>query len=186
MKRKPSNETGARGKRAGAPSSADATQGRLEEVLERLHRRPGFLLRRCMQHISGVFEQNCADLGLTARQYDYLFVLDVVGEIGQGEIGEMLGLDRSTNTLVLKILERKKWVAREVVESDVRRRVVRITMAGRDAFAQGRAAAETAVACISGSLTKSEYQTLITLLKRIMLANVNRPLARTEAISRRA
>ena len=144
----------------------------LEEAIERLHRRPGFLLRRCLQHISGVFEQSCAEQGLTARQYDYLFLLDAVGQMGQGEIGDALGLDRSTNTLVLKILERKKWILREVHEDDTRRRTVTITRAGRSAYASGRAAAEKAVACISDPLSKSEYQTLVKLLQKIMAANL--------------
>ena len=88
----------------------DSTQDSqsLDRIAEQLGQRPGFLLRRCLQQTSAVFEQSCADLGITARQYDYLFVLDKVSRIGQGEIGELLGLDRSTNTLVLKILERKE------------------------------------------------------------------------------
>lgn len=157
---------------ASPPAASAADMG---DVVERLWRRPGFLIRRCMQQISGVFEQATADMGLTARQYDYLFVLDAVGALGQGEIGEALGLDRSTNTLVLKILERKKWVVREVVAMDTRRRVVRITPAGREAFAHGREAAQKAVACISGAITHEEYATLVTIMRKIVQANLTLP-----------
>lgn len=153
----------------------------MEDALAQLWKRPGFLLRRCLQLTSGVFEQSCAELGLTARQYDYLFVLAKVGTIGQGEIGSALGLDRATNTLVIKILERKKWIEREVVESDTRRRMVRITSEGRAAFAATRRAAKTAISSISDALSPQEYDTLVVLLQKVVAANTQAVEAQAEA-----
>lgn len=164
---------------AGSPSVI-SRETAMDETLERLLRRPGFLFRRCLQQISGVFEQATADLGLTARQYDYLFILDALGEIGQGDMGDALGLDRSTNTLVLKILERKKWVVREVVAADTRRRVVRITAAGREAFRQGREAAQEAVTHITDAVSADEYATLLFVMRKIVIANLKSP-AKSEA-----
>lgn len=153
--------------RAAAP---DAVVG-IDQIIERLWQRPGFLLRRCLQHTSGAFEQSCSELGLTARQYDYLFVLDMAGEMGQTELAAALGLDRSTNTLVLKILERKQFVERNIVANDTRRRMVRITDRGRSVCRQARVAAGNAIQCLTNALDPDEYQQLIKLLQKVVRAN---------------
>ena len=143
----------------------------IDQIIERLWQRPGFLLRRCLQHTSGIFEQSCSELGLTARQYDYLFVLDLAGEMGQTELAGALGLDRSTNTLVLKILERKQFVEREIVANDTRRRMVRITERGRSVARQARRAAGDAIQCLTNALDPDEYRQLIESLQKVVRAN---------------
>lgn len=141
---------------------------KMTEAVARLWQRPGFLVRRCTQQTTAAFEQACAELDLTARQYDYLFVLDTVGEAGQGEIGDILGLDKATNTLVLKILKRKNWIISEVVASDTRRRRISITKEGRRAYTKAKAAADQAVSLFTDTLTESEYRTFIALLQKIV------------------
>lgn len=143
----------------------------METARQALLARPGFLLRRCLQKTSGRFNEGCAALGLTDRQYDYLFVLDIVEQLGQTELGEVLGLDRSTNTLVLKILERKGLVTREIPEEDTRRRLVRITAQGRDLLCRARTAADESQSAIADCLTAPEYRQLLMLLQRV-LANL--------------
>ncbi len=129
-------------------------------------------MRRCLQQTSGHFEQSCAEIGLTARQYDYLFVLNAVGQLGQGELGSTLGLDRSTNALVLKILERKAWVQRVVVATDTRRRLVQITPEGRRTFLAARKAAEGSIQTITSALSTEEYQLLLSLMRKVVQAGM--------------
>lgn len=143
----------------------------LDDIKQQLGQRPGFLLRRCLQHTSGIFEDSCAHVGITARQYDYLFVLNMVPELGQSEIAEAVGLDRSTNTLVLKILERKQFIKREIVANDTRRRMVRITDSGKAAYQSANAAAKNAIKSISDILRPDEYATLIALLQKVVKGN---------------
>jgi DNA-binding MarR family transcriptional regulator len=152
-------------------SRTEKSENVLEQAIEKLWSRPGFLLRRCLQHTSGVFEQSCAEIGLTARQYDYLFILDMVGEMGQGELGQTLGLDRSTNTLVLTILERKKWVRRVLVEGDLRKRLVQITDEGRQTILSAKKAAERSIQTISTALNPEEYHQFLTLLRKVAQAS---------------
>ncbi len=152
------------------PTAAEGNTS-LDHIKQQLEQRPGFLLRRCLQHTSGIFEDSCAHVGITARQYDYLFVLNMVPELGQGEIAEALGLDRSTNTLVLKILERKQFIEREIVANDTRRRMVRITDSGRTAYRSANAAAKNAIKSISDTLKPDEYALLIALLQKIVKGN---------------
>lgn len=152
---------------ASASRPAEVAQ---RQAIDKLWSRPGFLLRRCMQHTSGVFEQSCTEIGLTARQYDYLFVLDMMEEMGQGELGQILGMDRSTNTLVLTILERKKWVRRVLVERDLRKRLVQITDEGREAFLTAKVAAEKSIETITSALDPDEYQQFLSLLRKVAQA----------------
>ncbi|WP_158215362.1 MarR family winged helix-turn-helix transcriptional regulator [Candidimonas nitroreducens] len=152
-------------------SAAPEASVSIDQIIERLWQRPGFLLRRCLQHTSGAFEQSCSELGLTARQYDYLFVLDMAGEMGQTELAGALGLDRSTNTLVLKILERKQFVKRKIVANDTRKRLVSITDHGRSVSRQAHVAAGHAIQSLTNALDAGEYQQLIDLLQKVVRAN---------------
>lgn len=133
-----------------------------------LWRRPGFLFRRCTQNTSAVFEQACGDLDLTARQYDYLFVLNQLREVGQTEIAEMLGLDWSTNTLVLKILERKGWIEREASKTDSRRRLVKISEAGQEIYRRAEIAARNAQAAVWAALDTQEREFLLDVLSKVI------------------
>jgi len=166
-------------RKIGLPAASEASVG-IDQIIERLWQRPGFLLRRCLQHTSGAFEQSCSELGLTARQYDYLFVLDMAGEMGQTELGGALGLDRSTNTLVLKILERKQLVKRKIVANDTRKRLVNITDYGRSVSRQAHVAAGHAIQCLTNALDAGEYQQLIELLQKVVRANSDQPYSRPE------
>lgn len=145
-----------------------AALGAFDDVAADLAKRPGFLLRRCLQNSAAIFEQASGDLDITPRQYDYLYVLNQTGEIGQGELGALLGLDRSTNTLVLKILERKGWIERAVVSSDTRRRRIRLSAAGREIYQRARKAARSAQAAIAASLPPEELQVLLALLSKVI------------------
>lgn len=146
----------------------------LDDAKKLLWQRPGYLLRRCLQHTSGVFEESCADQGITARQYDYLFLLNLVSSLGQTELAEVLGMDRSTNTLVLKILERKKLVKRDIVANDTRKRTVRITAAGRVAYESAHAAAQAAIQSLNDALEPKEFDVLVTLLRKVALATIRK------------
>jgi MarR family transcriptional regulator, lower aerobic nicotinate degradation pathway regulator len=150
-------------------TSARKTKPDPEEVIARLWNRPGFLVRRCMQDSTAVFEQACGALGITARQYDYLFVLNEMPRVGQTDIAEMLGLDWSTNTLVLKIMERKGWIVRETAESDSRRREIMLTPEGRKAYRRAEAAARTTHAAMWDVLSAEELNLLRHALSKVIV-----------------
>ena len=154
-------------------SKVSAAQA-MDSARELLWQRPGFLLRRCLQLTSGIFEQSCSEIGLTARQYDYLFVLDIVAEMGQTELAEMVGLDKATNTLVIQILERKQWVRRTVPAHDSRKKVVQITDEGRQVFAAAKLAADKAIGTIGSALSEQEYRQLLQLMRKVARHAENR------------
>ena len=129
--------------------------------------RPGFLLRLCLQETGQAFEQGCAEVGLTPRQFDFLFVLNVIEETTQDRLARILVLDRSTTGLVVGILERKGFVERRVAPTDKRKRLVRSTDEGRAAFAKASPAAEAARARLFERLSAGERGQLMRLLRKI-------------------
>ena len=129
--------------------------------------RPGFLLRLCLQETGQVFEQGCVEVGLTPRQFDFLFVLNQIEETTQDRLARILVLDRSTAGLVIGILERKGFVERRVAPADRRKRLVRSTAKGRAAFAKASPAAEAARARLFERLSEVERGQLMHLLRKI-------------------
>ena len=79
--------------------------------------------------------------GVTIRQqieitqFTLLMALDQVGEIAQGELGEILALDSTSLTRMLKLLRDHGWV-RAKAGSDRRMRIFSLTNAGREKFQQ--------------------------------------------------
>ena len=136
-----------------------------------LYDRPGFLLRRCQQETGWIFEENCAELGLTQRQYDFLFALNESNELDQDYLARLLGLDRSNTGHVIKILLRKGYIKRRVKPTDKRKRLVKLTKSGRTIFESAKPAAEAARNYLLDLLDPVEQQALMTLLRKIVLSN---------------
>ena len=146
----------------------DAHADSLKVIEHKLRDRPGFLLRRCLQDTSSTFENGCSEVGITMRQYDYLFVLAQVDMATQSEISQLLGIDRSTNTLVLRILEKKGLAERWSHPHDSRKKCVKITDAGRMAFEKTYDSARQAAAKLLGPLSSEERQQFLLLLGKVM------------------
>lgn len=103
-----------------------------DDVMQGLHDRPGFLIRRAHQISQSVFTEECESLDITSTQFGVLSVLSRAGELDQISIARLLGFDRSTTGLVVKLLEERKLVVRAVDETNRRRHILRLTEAGED------------------------------------------------------
>ena len=51
-------------------------------------------------------------LGLRATQFTVLQALSIAGEVTQGQLGQMLGMDSTTLTRTLTIMGREGWIAK--------------------------------------------------------------------------
>ena len=142
-----------------------------ENDLGGLYDRPGFLLRRSQQETGWVFEESCAELGLTQRQYDFLFALSEADERDQDQLARLLGLDRSNTGHVIKILLRKGYIERRVKPSDKRKRLIRLTENGRDIFQAAKPAAMAARDYLLDLLDQDEQEIFMRLLRKIVLTN---------------
>lgn len=146
-------------------------QTALENIFKSLTQRPGYLLRRCLQETSSAFAKACAEIGITDRQYDYLFVLGQADRLTQGELSRLLGADRSTNALVIGILEKKGYVSRKIDRTDTRQKIIELTMAGKKALEKADGGAQVATDRLRSGLSDVEYKLLLNFLVKIHLFN---------------
>ena len=98
--------------------------------LQDLHKRPGFLLKRCQQVSAAIFLEECREFNMTASQYGCLWALSEFPGIDQLTLGRLVGLDRSTVGLVVKTLCERGAIERAVDERDKRRLILKISSAG--------------------------------------------------------
>src|SRR3954471_15300217 len=97
--------------------------------LDKLYRRPGFMIRRAHQIAVSLFLEETGALGITNRQYGIMLVLNAEPGIDQITVAKLLGLDRSTTGMVLTKLEDAGFVGR-LVGADRRKRSLKLTPAG--------------------------------------------------------
>src|SRR4029079_3192314 len=76
-----------------------------KHTLEQLYRRPGFMIRRAHQTAVSLFLEETGALGITNRQYGIMLVLKAEPGIDQITVAKLLGLDRSTTSMVLTTLQ---------------------------------------------------------------------------------
>ena len=92
-------------------------------------------LRRAARAVSKLYNRELLSDGIEITQFTLLMTLDHVGEIAQGELGEILALDSTSLTRMLKLLKDHGCV--QAKEGDDRRfRLFRLTKAGREKFQQ--------------------------------------------------
>ncbi len=87
-------------------------------------------LRRAARVVSQRYEQAMRPAGIKGTQFTLLQALTLAGDISQGKLGELLGLDSTTLTRTLLLLKKKGWVESKPGED---RREIRLglTAAGR-------------------------------------------------------
>lgn len=99
--------------------------------MEALYQRPGFIIRRAQQITLAIFDEAASDLGITTTQYSVLHTLRAWPQIDQVTLCALIGIDRSTATLVLTLLEKNGLVDRLPDATDRRRKQLVLTAQGR-------------------------------------------------------
>jgi DNA-binding MarR family transcriptional regulator len=82
-------------------------------------------LRRAARIVTQRYDQELQPAGIKATQFTLLQALTRVGNISQGALGDLLGLDSTTLTRTLALLRRKGWIQTKPGED---RREVRLTL----------------------------------------------------------
>jgi DNA-binding MarR family transcriptional regulator len=142
-----------------------------DERLAALYRRPGFMLRRAHQIAVGIFAEECGALDLTTTQHGILTALATWPALDQISLGRLLGLDRSTVGTVVRRLEERGLVRREVPSADKRRRLLRLTADGDALLRAAGDAAARASERLLAAFTPLEAQMLLGLLTRLTDVN---------------
>ena len=135
--------------------------------LARLYVRPGFLLRRAHQISASVFEDECREMGLTPAQFGVLTVLNAHPGLDQSSLARSLGFDKVTMLRVLRVLESRGLVAREVCASNRRNLSITLSETGLTLLLKAQDAAERAYKRLMSPLSPEQQQQLVSLLQQL-------------------
>ena len=95
-----------------------------------MYRSPGHLIRRCQQISVSLFADELSEFDMTPIQYAALLAIRDAPGIDQRGLSRVIAMDRSTVGTVLKKLENKGLIVREVPASNQRIKTARISEAG--------------------------------------------------------
>ena len=138
----------------------------LTNPLRGLEDRPGFLIRRAHQISQSLFVEECAGLNITATQFGVLWVLGQGVQLDQIGIARLLGFDRSTTAMVVKLLQDRKLVLRSPDTNDRRRYLLRLTKAGEDLRLRAVPLVDRVRARLESAFTTVEAKTFSRLLDK--------------------
>jgi DNA-binding MarR family transcriptional regulator len=138
--------------------------------MEALYQRPGFIIRRTQQIVLALFDEAAADLGITTTQYSVLHTLRAHPGIDQTGLCELIGIDRSTATIVLRLLEKNGLVQRQQHEGDKRRNQLMLTTEGQNMLVRAAPLSEAVSRRMREVLSEEEFTQLSDLLKTFVYA----------------
>lgn len=128
----------------------------------------GFLLNQ----VAAVFRERTAAAvardGVHPRQLGLLFLLRGAGPYSQQQLGECLGMDRTTTMQLVGALEAEGLVVRDDDPADRRAYRLRLTAKGREVTDRLAAAVAEVERQTFKALKASERQLLKTLLRRVL------------------
>jgi DNA-binding MarR family transcriptional regulator len=136
--------------------------------LEYVYRRPGFLLKRCDQVTAALFVEHCSGFKVTPSQYGALCALREFPGTDQLAVGRLVGLDRSTAGLVIKLLAARGLVEREVNARDARRMHLRLSAAGKRLLERMAPAARRAQEAALAVLPRGKRAQFLELLQKFL------------------
>jgi DNA-binding MarR family transcriptional regulator len=122
--------------------------------------------RRTSRALTQMYEEALRPLGLRATQLTILQVLERVGEVSQGRLGEILAMDSTSLTRTLAIMARKGWIA-EQRGVDRRERRIRLSAAGEAKLKRAMPVWEKVQARLRKKLGKREWGSLLKLTHHV-------------------
>ena len=132
--------------------------------MQNVYLRPGFLIKRCHQVTAALFLDHCREFGVTASQYAALRALEEFPGVDQLAVGRLIGLDRTTAGLVVKLLADRGLLERTVNDQDNRRMRLRLSAAGQRLLANMEPAAGRAQDAALAALPPAKRKQFLALL----------------------
>jgi len=127
----------------------------------------GYHLRKAQVAIFQDFAASLQGLDIRPGQFGVLILIDANPGLNQSELGEAMGVDRSTVVAVIDRLEDRGLVARQPAPNDRRSYALELTAAGRSLLARLRPLVATHEARLAEGLSPSEQAQLIAMLRRV-------------------
>ena len=131
-------------------------------------------VRRASRALTQLYEEALRPLGLRATQFTILQVLERVGEVPQGRLGEILAIDSTTLTRTLAIMLARGWIA-ERRGDDRRKRWLRLAKAGETQLRRTLPAWEKVQSSLRHDLGDGVWQDLLKLTDRLTEVSSLRP-----------
>lgn len=125
-----------------------------------------FALYSASSHVTSIYRPILEPLDLTYTQFVVLMALWEQDTISISQLAQKAGLSKATMTPLLKRLEQKGLVRRELLPDNERQKSIVLTTAGRDLGKESNAITEQ-VFCQTG-LSIEEAHTLIRLSKKLV------------------
>jgi DNA-binding MarR family transcriptional regulator len=121
--------------------------------------------RQAARAITSVFEKRMRSHGLRATQFTVLVNLMMRGPTALGELAQKMGVERTTLTRNLALLESRGWITIRPGESDSRARIIAATDAGRALVHAAYPDWQKAQEQVSSLFGEAGVKTLLTLAK---------------------
>ena len=126
------------------------------------------MIRRAHQITISVFQAHAGELGLTNTQFGVLYILKRYPSIDQVTLAKLLRLDRSTTGTVVATLESRGLVARDIGESDRRRRVLALTKEGETMLQAVQQKSAGTSGTLMAAFKPEEREVFLDLLARLV------------------
>jgi DNA-binding MarR family transcriptional regulator len=126
-----------------------------------------FAVRALAQRINDDASARLSEVGLTARQYNYLSVIYVEESVTPNEIGTLIHTANPTVTSMLNGLERDGLIARKAHPDDGRSSVVRLTAKGKSLYEKAFALHHDHMEETMAVLSEDDRRTLVGLLVKL-------------------
>ncbi len=133
--------------------------------------RTGFLLNKSAYRFKEAYEERLGPLGLAAKHYGTLSVLEERGSITQQEIGKCIYVDRTTMVGILDDLEKSGFVERKEHPTDRRSHAVYLTAKGKEVLSKAHHLAAAVEKQFLECLSAKEQKELRGLLRKLVVTH---------------
>ncbi|MGI8908990.1 MAG: MarR family winged helix-turn-helix transcriptional regulator [Rubrobacteraceae bacterium] len=130
--------------------------------------RPSFLLGKLHARSLELEARELGPLGIDVKQHAVLCVLAGEGPMTQRELGQRLGIDRTTIVAVVDGLDGKDFIERRRSPADRRAYLLTMTPSGEHAQQRGQLLVDAARRTLLDALDESERRALTRLLARAL------------------
>jgi DNA-binding MarR family transcriptional regulator len=128
---------------------------------------PLHVLHRAAQRADSLFARHGGAGKITPRQFAVLEAVSLADGLNQVQIMRATGIDRSSTAELVTRLVSLKWLRRHRSKRDMRSYVVRLTDAGRERLAVGRAAASGASEALLAVIPASQRRDFLRALAKV-------------------
>lgn len=129
---------------------------------------PGHLIRRAQQIAVAIFAEQLSAADITPVQFAILNALLDSPGIDQVSLAKRVAFDPATSGSVIGRLETKGWVVRQADPTDRRRKLLVVTLQGRQALASIQNQVALVQEKILSPLSPADQQLFVSLLSRLV------------------